>query len=112
MERDEATMLVAHNIASIMEAKGTNAAEVARRAGLNHTGVYDIISGKSRNPRLDTIHKIATKGLGVPLSALFLSPDMKSARAEIMACFQDMPHEDQERLLTIARALAAQPSKP
>ncbi|MDW4549526.1 adenosylcobalamin-dependent ribonucleoside-diphosphate reductase [Defluviimonas sp. D31] len=44
---------------SVMAQKEVNAAEVARVAGLNPTGVYDILSGKSQSPRLDTIEKIA-----------------------------------------------------
>lgn len=53
MERDAIAMLVAKNLEAAMDRKGTNPAEVARRAGLNPTGVYDILSGKSRHPRLD-----------------------------------------------------------
>ena len=69
MERDEAVLLVARNLEAAMTRKGMNAAEVARRAGINPTGVYDILSGKSRSPRLDTLNKIA-QGLGMPLNAL------------------------------------------
>ncbi len=50
-----------------MSAKGKNAAVLAREAGLNPTAVYDILSGKSRNPQIKTVEKIAT-ALGVPLA--------------------------------------------
>ena len=63
-------MLVAANIEAAMARRGINPAELARRAGTNSTGVYDILSGKSRSPRLDTIAKIAS-ALSVPISALF-----------------------------------------
>lgn len=70
MDRDELVMLVASNIQSAMQRRGTNPAELARAAGLNATGIYDILSGKSRSPRLDTIGKIAT-ALHVPVATLF-----------------------------------------
>ena len=106
MDRDDATMIVAHNIAALIARQGTNAAEVARRAGLSPTGVYDILSGKSRNPRLDTIHKIAFKGFGVPLAAMFQAPDTASVEAEVLACLAEMPAADRERFALMARAFA------
>ena len=42
-----------------MNARGFNQKSLARKAGLNETGVRDIIQGKSRHPRHDTIQKIA-----------------------------------------------------
>ncbi len=42
-----------------MRAKGLNSASLARLAGINATGVRDIFNGKSRNPRSDTLQKIA-----------------------------------------------------
>lgn len=59
MERDELTMLLAHNIQTVMAQRGTNPSQIAKLANLNPTGVYDILSGKSMSPKLDTVRKIA-----------------------------------------------------
>ena len=108
MERDELTMLVARNIESIMAAKGLNAAEVARRMGTNPTVVYDILSGKSRNPRLDTLHKIAVVGLGVAISALLYEPSNDELDRELIDAFARMPESDRKKMLGMIQAYAAQ----
>ncbi len=54
---------------SLMEANDLNAKKLAEIAGLNATGVYDILSGKSASPKVSTIEKIAD-ALGVATSAL------------------------------------------
>lgn len=89
-----------------MTRKGTNPAEVARRAHINPTGVYDILSGKSRNPRLDTLHKIAVDGLGIPFSALFAEPKESELDQDLLEAIGVMSREDRRRLLALARALA------
>ncbi len=61
-----------------MSAKGKNAAALAREAELNPTAVYDILKGKIKNPRIDTLDKIS-KALETPLSEL-LDPVTSAAR--------------------------------
>lgn len=108
MERDALTMLVARNIEAIMAQKGLNAAEVARRLGTNPTLVYDILSGKSRNPRLDTLHKIAVKGLGVPVSALLFEANDDDLDQALMQTFASLPAQERAKLLGLMQAYAAQ----
>lgn len=103
-------MLVASNLADVMVRKGTNAAEVARRAGLNHTAVYDIMKGKSRAPRLDTLHKIAVLGLGVPLTTLFTEPSDDALDQQLIEVLGLLSVEDRKRFLTMARAVQDQPT--
>lgn len=110
MERDALTMLVAQNIETIMAQKGLNAAEVARRLGTNPTLVYDILSGKSKNPRLDTLHKIAVKGLGVPVSSLLYEPKDSELDDELIRTFATMPSNERKRVLGMIQAYAAQVS--
>ena len=110
MEREEIAMLVAKNLEAAMDRKGTNPAEVARRAGINPTGVYDILSGKSRHPRLDTLHKIAVKGLGVPFHVLFSDPDADRIDQELLETIGMMPVDDRRRFLAMARAALGEPS--
>ena len=54
------TSKLADEIRRRMEAGGFNQKSLARAAGLNETAVRDILIGKSRHPRHDTVQKIAT----------------------------------------------------
>lgn len=110
MERDAIAMLVAKNLEAAMDRKGTNPAEVARRAGINATGVYDILSGKSRHPRLDTLYKIAVKGLGVPFHVLFSDPDADRLDQELLETIGMMQPNDRRRFLAMARAAIDAPA--
>lgn len=112
MERDPLTMLVAQNIAAIMAQKGLNAAEVARRLGSNPTLIYDILSGKSRSPRLDTLHKIAVNGLGVPVCALLEEKQDTELDAELARTFAALPEDERKRVLRMVQAYAAQGQDP
>lgn len=103
MERDALVKLVAANIEAVMEVRQTNAAALARDANVNPTGVYDILSGKSRNPRLDTIAKIA-RALRVPIAYLFEDRAEGAVRDQIIEVFVQLPPEEQRRLLQTARA--------
>lgn len=105
MDRNQITMIVAANIQSVMQRIGTNPAELARDAGLNSTGIYDIISGKSRNPRLDTIAKIAA-ALRVPVADLFEERSESELRNEIVSAVSRLPVEERRRILMTAKAWA------
>lgn len=96
-------MTVAHNIEALMKAKGLNAHEVARRMGRNPTVVYDILSGKSRSPKIETLGKIAT-ALGVPLPILFEDSPDEDLRAEMAALFAELSPTERQRLVQTARA--------
>ena len=104
MERDQLVMMVARNIEAAMARKGTNPAEVARRANLNPTAVYDILSGKSRSPKLDTLHKIAVQGLNMPVSALLSEPSEDELSQELSEALGLLPAQDRKRFLTMLRA--------
>ena len=104
MERDELVMLVARNIEAAMARKGTNAAEVARRAHMNPTAVYDILSGKSRSPKLDTLHKIAVLGLGVPVASLLVEPSDDELSQELAETLGLLSPADRQKFLTMLRA--------
>lgn len=112
MSREPIITLVAKNIEAIMGRKQTNASEVARKAKINPTGVYDILSGKSRAPRLDTLHKIALQGLGVPLSALFVENGGDDLDRELIETIGMMPASDRQRFLVMATAILEQTAKP
>lgn len=88
-----------------MARKGSNPSEVARRAGINPTGVYDILSGKSRSPRLDTLSRIAVQGLGVPLASLLADPSEDDLSQELIETIGLLPPDERRRVLAMIRAL-------
>ena len=98
-------MIVARNLDATMARKDTNPSEVARRAGLNPTGVYDILSGKSRSPRLDTLNRIAVQWLGVPLAALLAEPSEDDLSQELVETIGLLPPDERRRVLAMIRAL-------
>lgn len=110
MERDEIVTLVARNIQASMAEKGISAAELARAANINPTGVYDILSGKSRSPRLDTIGKIAF-ALRMPVSRLFQNRTSDELIEQIVDVFSTLDESDQKRLLSTARAWIDAPTQ-
>lgn len=105
MERDAVTMIVARNLEATMARKATNPSEVARRAGINPTGVYDILSGKSRSPRLDTLNRIAVQDLGVPLASLLADPSDDDLSQELIETIGMMLPGDRRRVLAMIRAM-------
>lgn len=93
-----------------MARKGTNPSEVARKSGLNPTGVYDILSGKSRSPRLDTLNRIAVHGLGVPLSALLAEQNEDVLTQELVEAIGLLSQDDLRRVLAMLHAMVSVPS--
>lgn len=97
--------IVAQNLSALMKERGTNPFDLSKRAGINQTAIYDIMKGKSQNPRVDTLYKIAVEGLGVPLSALVSDPTDLALNLSLIEVFGLLPEADRERILTMARAL-------
>lgn len=104
MVRDDLTEALVANLRSLMEARETNAHELAARANMNQTAVYDILSGKARSPKLETVKKLAD-ALSVSVSALIEAPQAAGLRGDIQDVFDRLPEDEQRRLLAIARAL-------
>ena len=96
-------MAVTENIKALMDARGLSALEVARRARINPTGVYDILSGKTRSPRVDTLGKIA-QALGVSVVMLFEDRPNEQLRSELSALFAQLPDDERKRLIVTAKA--------
>ncbi|MDY6922781.1 MAG: helix-turn-helix domain-containing protein [Pseudomonadota bacterium] len=72
----------------VIKDRGMSPRAVSRAVSDNDTLVRDILSGKSRNPRSDTMAKIADH-LGVPVSELVPSGDTGSP--EILERFAELP---------------------
>ena len=86
-----------------MERQKISAPRLAERAQLNPTGIYDILSGKSRSPRLDTIVKIA-RALGVPAARLLEEERAGGFRHQIVDVFLQLSEDEQRKLILTARA--------
>ena len=111
MGRLPVNQIIAKNIESGMARLGIKAPELARRAKIGDSNIYDILYGRSQNPRIDTLEKIAVDGLGVPLLSLLATPTEDELRREIVDAAGMLPSSDQRRLLGIARALREEVSR-
>lgn len=105
-DRDDITRQLVENIRLLMDKRGISASRLAELAGLNPTAVYDILSGKSRNPRLDTIHKIAT-ALTVPVYMLLEPLTAVGQRNEMMLIFELLSEEQRQMILASGRSWIA-----
>lgn len=103
MSEEHINMLVSKNIEALMSAKNTNALQLANKAGINKSAVYDIIAGRSRSPKIETIQKIAI-ALNVPISMIFSENMDQSVRQEIVYLFDALPENEQIRLIQTAKA--------
>ena len=103
-------MTVARNIETAMTERGLNAASLARLAGINYTGIYDILSGKSRSPKIETVQKVA-RALNLPVSMLFEERLALKLRNELLEVAAQLPPQEQQRLLSAAKAWLAEGEK-
>lgn len=103
MEKEQINMLVANNIKNLMDRRGLDAAKLARMSELNPTGIYDILSGKSRSPKVETLGKIA-RGLSVPIASLFIDYSDYEIEQELLFVFGQLESGERERLLKTGRA--------
>jgi len=67
-----------------MEANEFNQKSLARAAQLNETAVRDILKGRSKNPRVDTLQAIA-KVLGCTVNDLIGETGLRVENAELKA---------------------------
>ena len=103
MDTDILAQVVVVNIETLMERRGINAAELARRAKMNSTGVYDILKRKSNNPRLDTLAKLA-EALDVSLVEIISQPSDDEMRSQVLSVYEKLPEVERQRLLQTAQA--------
>lgn len=60
---------IADNLAAAVKADGRAPRAIALAAGLNHTAIRDILTGKTNSPRADTLERLAA-AMNVPLATL------------------------------------------
>ena len=93
------------NIRALMEARGWKASDLTRESGVNPTGVYDMLSGKTKNARMDIVEKIA-RAFGVPVYHMLIDPERRDIEVALLAIFEHLPAEEQQRLVLTAEAWA------
>jgi transcriptional regulator with XRE-family HTH domain len=66
---------ISHRLKSICEERHLSINKLATLSGITQSTVRDLATGKAKNPKLKTLHKIAT-GLNMTLSELLDFPEM------------------------------------
>lgn len=62
-------------LSGLCKERGITVNKLATLSGITQSTVENLMSGKTKNPKLKTLHKIAT-GLGITVSALLDFPEM------------------------------------
>lgn len=99
-------MIVARNIQALMDEKGLTGYSLARLAKMGPTGIYDILKGNSRSPRLDTLEKVAN-ALGVTVFELMTEVSDIDLRNRIHAKIDALPESERARAERIIDAMLA-----
>lgn len=89
---------------ALLAEKGVSARELSLTFTTNDSAVKDILNGKSRNPRSDTLNGIA-KGLDVPVSA-FMKPTFAELTSVTGAAARLESGSDDSELVVLHRAKA------
>lgn len=92
------------------EARGLNAAELSRRAGLNVRAVKDIEERRAQSPKLSTACALAG-ALGVDVSELIDPAPRHLLARELMDFLSQYDEESQLQLLSALRAIAPRHSE-
>jgi len=108
MRQPVRTTLV-ENIARLMAERGLSTADVTRLMGHAGTRLYDVLNGKSQNPRADTIQAIAD-ALGVPTVALLGNLTEGEEDKAFYSLYLSLPEAERRRLRAIGRAVASEAS--
>ena len=64
-----------------MDAKGITVNKLATLSGITQSTVENVVHGKTRNPKLKTLHRLAC-GLDMTISELLDFPEMNDMRFE------------------------------
>lgn len=66
---------ISHRLLQICEERNITVNQLSTLSGISHTTIHDLVTGKSKNVKLKTLHKIAV-GLDMTLSQLLDFPEM------------------------------------
>lgn len=104
----ELKMIIAANIQALMASKDITAYSLAKEAGMNPTGIYDILKGKSRSPRLDTLERIA-RALHVTVHELMTEISDDDLRRRIQLKIDALPNNERQRIELMIDAMIQLP---
>lgn len=97
------TLILAANLKAMMEERGLSMAALSRLAGANSTAVHDIIHGRARSPKLETVEKLAA-ALDVTVDDLLREERRAEVERDLLSACQQLGPQDRKRLLETARA--------
>ncbi len=103
--------LIAENLRSLIEEKGTNPSAVSKAINMAHTTVRHIILENSKNPQHSTLQKIADH-LGVDVRRITVGPDfaeIEVAHARILDRLSRLSEGKRLRLEGYLEALDQEP---
>jgi transcriptional regulator with XRE-family HTH domain len=101
----------AERLKAVFEAdKSLKPASLAVKAGLDNSAIRAIMSGKSQNPRLDTVIKICA-ALGTTVEAFMSSPQTPEER-RIVNLVSQLPVDLRRQLIGYGEALLEQRDQP
>lgn len=69
--------VIAKRLLQLCDERKITVHKLSTLSGISHATIHDIISGKSKNIKLSTLHKIAV-GLGMTVSELLDFPEMNT----------------------------------
>ena len=66
---------ISHRLTAICEERNITTNRLATLSGITQSTIQDVVTGKTKNPKIKTLHKIAV-GLNMTLSELLDFPEM------------------------------------
>lgn len=114
MDIDRVNELIAKNLQSLLEEKDLKATAWAKKAGLGHTAVTDIIKLKVANPTYKTLLKLA-KVAGVDVRRITVGPEFRELdddTAKMLDLMSRLEPRERKILLGVGQAHLASQDHP
>lgn len=92
------------NIVTLAHERGLSMAALSKRARAGVTAVFDIVNGRIRSPKLETVAKIAD-ALDVTVVDLLSEKRRSEAEQAILDALADLPEDEQRRMLAVVLAM-------
>lgn len=70
---------IRHRLQSLIDERGLTVNGLATLSGITQSTVENVVHGKTRNPKLKTLHRLAV-GLGMTVSELLDFPEMDNTQ--------------------------------
>lgn len=100
------TRIFIENLTRIASERDISLTALSQESGFSATAVLDIVNGRSRSPKLDTVVAVSQTLRVDPLAMLSRSP-LDPRFAQIQKLFEALPVGEQEMLLAVAASRVA-----